>query len=457
MEKIGIVGAGLVGTVLAVFLTRAGYEVHLFDARPAPRQVAAKNGVSINLSLSKRGLDALDAIGVGDAVRQQAVPGYGRLIHPSQGQPIYQPYGRNGECLYSISRKALHIILTDFAHQEAGCHFHFAEKCVDVDLDQASLCLQHVQSGLTRQVAFAHIFGADGVHSLVRQKMQRQLDIALSRTTLQHGYRELLASPAALIDNALPRDVVHLWPRGDFMLMGLPNLDGSTSLTLTMPFTGDISFATLTTLADYTHLFQSYFPDIAPALLPNLAGQLAHQVGQQVEIRCFPWIYRDKVALIGDACHAIFNFFAQGVNAGFEDCHILAHCLAQAKGDWATVLAAYQQQRKANTDAIADLAAHHFSLLREKVADPAHQQRQQLEQKISTLLPSYATLYHNVAFTNLPYREAQRLDLQNQQILEQLLHIEALPNRLDDPETERFLCHFVQERLLNPPLCFAHT
>lgn len=446
MKTIAIVGAGLVGTVLSVYLARMGYEVSLYDYRQEPRRATPRSGVSINLSLSKRGLDALDRIGVGQAVRQQAVRGYGRLIHPLIGEPVFQPYGSSDESLYSISRCSLHTILTDFAQREPSIQFHYQEKCVDVDLEHARLCLQNTQAEeKIYQRTFDHIVGADGVHSIVRQKFQRQLRFQYAQRYLDHGYREFVVPLASLGDGSWQEDVVHVWPRGDFMLMGLPNCDGTVSLTLTMPFEGENSFATRTTQADYADLFATYFPEAAAAVQSNLVASLAFPVGSQIEIKCFPWIYQDKAALIGDACHAIFNFFAQGVNAGFEDCRIFAETLVNTQHDWGRALANYQTQRKANTDAIADLSARHFELLRKRAVEPDYQRRYWLEQKLSTLFPERSTLYRNIAFTTLPYGIVQRLEQENQQLIDHLLQMDLLPENLDEPKAEQILHGFVKK------------
>lgn len=450
MEPIVIVGAGLVGTVLAVFLAQAGYRVDVYDFRDDPRQTNTEGGRTINITLSKRGFQALAAIGADDIVRQQCVPVYGRLIHALDGELTYQPYGSGADAvLYPIHRQVLQTLLLDFAAQHNAITFHFNEKCLDLDLASTTLQFQNTCTGQVRQVQATRIFGADGAYSAVRQKMLRQLRVNYAQTYLAHGYREFLIPAHTAGSRSLSREAVHVWPRGDFMALGFPNFDGSFALTLLLPFTGEISHATIITQADYVHFFETYFPDVLPLVAPNLACSLGNPVGNLVMIRCDPWVYQDKVALIGDACHAIYPFYAQGVNAGFEDCQVLSTLIERQRGQWDAIFQAYQVQRKPNTDAIAELTTHHFTVLSKLVGDPTFNLREKIEKKLESLFPMYPSLYHNIAFTNMPYAEAQRYEQQHRQMVDQLMAVEGIAHRLDESTIEQFLRHVIESQRQN--------
>lgn len=450
MEEIAIVGAGLVGTVLSIFLAQAGFRVHVYDFRDDPRQLQVESGRTINITLSKRGFQALQAIGAAELVRTQCVPVYGRLIHAVNGELTYQPYGSGAEAvLYPVRRHSLQQVLLDFAAQHDAITHHFNERCLDLDLATTTLKFQNTRTNQVRQVQVARIFGADGAHSMVRQKMLRQMRVNYAQTYLPHGYRELLLPAHSAESRRLGRDAIHVWPRDDFMLLGFPNFDHSFALTLLLPFVGEISHATVTTHADYLQLFEHYFPDVLPLIAPNLARSLANPVGDLVMIRCDPWVYQDTVALIGDACHAIYPFYAQGVNAGFEDCQVLSELIGQQRGQWGTILQEYQRQRKPNTDAIAEMTTHHFTVLSKLVGDPAFNLREKIEKKLESLFPMYPSLYHNIAFTNMPYAEAQRYEQQHRQLVDQLMAIEGIATRLEDSTIEAFLRHFVETQRQN--------
>lgn len=450
MEEIVIVGAGLVGTVLSVFLANAGFRVNVYDFRDDPRQTNLEIGRTINITLSKRGFRALNMIGAEEIVRKSCVPAYGRLVHAVDGELTYQPYGSNTETvLYPIRRQELLQVLVDFAAQHKGINFHFNEKCLEIDFPTTTLKFQNTHTGKVQNAQATRIFGADGAYSTVRQKMLRQTRVNYSQTYLEHGYREFLVPAHIAAGQRLYRDAIHVWPRDDFMLLGFPNSDGSFALTLLLPFTGEISYETITTLADYACLFETYFPDVMPLVRTNLAPSLLHPVGNLVMTKCYPWIYQDKVALIGDACHTIYPFYAQGVNAGFEDCCVLSELIEYHRGQWDAIFQGYQTQRKPNTDAIAELTTHHFTVLSKLVGDPEFNLREKIEKKLESLFPMYPSLYHNVAFTTMPYLEAQRYEHQHRYIVDKLMAVEGIAQRLDEPTIDQFLRYFVEGQRQN--------
>lgn len=433
MTRIMIIGAGLVGSVLAMFLARRGYKVDVYERQPDLREVETQGGRSINLTLCERGFKALDDIGVGHIIRGISVPAYGRLIHDVKGGVTLQPYGNNNEAIHSISRSELNKALLNFAEGNFDIAFHFNQKCLGVDLSSATVEFEHLRSGRISRQTSDIVFGSDGAHSIVRSQMQKKR-FDYCQHYWQQGYKEL-GVPSSTEGWTSEKNVLHIWPRGGYMLIGFPNTDGSFTCSLHVPFEGPISFEAIKTQADLLGLFESSFPDVIERA-PNIVEDFfRNPPNPMVTIKCSPWTFHDRVSLIGDAAHAIYPSYGQGANAGFEDCVTLDECLDEHGEDWKTVLTEYEKRRKPNTDAIADLCVEHFIELRDLVGDSRFLLRKDIERRINLRYPEkYKDLYSMITFTCMPYTEALRIDGEQRAILNRLMEVEAIQDKLASGE-----------------------
>ena len=438
MEMILVVGGGLVGSLLSIYLTRLGYKVHLFDRYSDPRTARAPLGKSINLTICERGFTALDRVGAGDLVRAISVPCYGRVVHTVDGSVEYQPYGNRREAIYSVSRNELNRVLLTLALEQPSLICHFEHRCMEVFLDQPAVTFKDLRSGELSHWRGDRLFGADGARSAVRQSMQRAHRFNLVQEYLDQGYKELDVPADIAVRWGLEGNAIHIWPRGHYMLIGFPNLDRSFTLALHMSYEGEPSFASLRTPQDVLHLFECSFVDALP-LLPNLAeSYFRWPEASMVTVRCSPWTYRDKVLLLGDAAHAIVPSYGQGANAGFEDCAVLADCLTACGGDWSAAFARFEAARKPNADAIADLALEHFHELRDLVGDPRFLLRKKIERRINELFPErYMPLYSLVSFTNMTYVEALQRDRAQRHLVDRVLALPGIAERLENADDIR--------------------
>lgn len=430
MEKMIIVGAGLVGSLLSVYLARAGYKVSVYERSPDPRSVNLQSGRSINITLCERGFQALDAVGVGDVVRKFCIPVYGRIMHAQDGELSYQPYGNHQEALYSIEREDLSRALLDFAQQQENTEFYFNEKCIDIDLPTATLKLQNSETGKFSEVQGERIFATDGAYSAVRQKMQRLKRFNFSQEYLDQGYKEIIIPPREDGSWVLAQNAIHIWPRDSFMLIGFPNLDKSFTLSLHLPYEGEISHQSTASADGFRNLFETYFSDVWPLVESCQIDSANKRVETMITIKCFPWTYQDKVLLIGDSSHAIFPSLGQGANAGFEDCQILAQYLEQYPGDWLKIFTEFESQRKPDADILAELCVEHFTLLRETVGSSDFLLRTEIERKVQELYPELTSLYYNISFTSMPFSEAYSQEQKHQDMINQLTAIDNLQDNL---------------------------
>jgi kynurenine 3-monooxygenase len=453
MEKILVVGGGLVGSLLSTYLARQEHEVHLFERYPDFRKAKAPSGKSINLTICERGFASLDRVGVGDVVRAISIPCYGRMVHAADGSLEFQPYGNRREAIYSVSRNNLNRALLTLALEQPSLTVHFEQRCLEVDLDKPSATFKDLRTGEVREWEGGRLFGADGAHSAVRFRMQRALRFNYRQEYLDQGYKELNVPPTPAGNWAVDGNVIHIWPRGHYMLIGFPNLDRSFTFSLHMPFEGNPSFASVRTPEDVLRLFETSFPDALP-LVPNLVEDFfGRPEASMVTIRCTPWVHGGKVALIGDAAHAIVPSYGQGANSGFEDCSILSGLLAGANsdGDWEGALAAYQALRKPNADAIGDLALEHFHELRYLVGDPDFLLRKRIERRINELFPDrYIPLYNLISFTNVPYTEALRRDREQRTLIDRMMEIPDIGERLEDEEIRDTVDRLMSETVSQP-------
>jgi len=438
MEHFILVGSGLVGTLLATYLARPGRRISVYDRREDPRSATEDAGRSINVTLCERGFRALDRVGVGDAVRRLAIPAYGREIHDSESGTSFQSYGNHGEAIHSIARSDVNTVLLDHAEKCPEISLLFNEECRDVDFDRPAVQLRNRKTGRESWVEADRVFGCDGAFSTVRRQFQRRDRFDYSQHLVSQGYKELRLPAAPDGTWILNQNAIHIWPRGRYMLIGFANRDGSFTVALHLPFDGEPSFASIRSGNDLQALFQRDFPDLQP-LMPNLVRDFFdHPVSSMVTVRCSPWTVGGKVALIGDAAHAIVPSYGQGANCGFEDCSVLRDCLESSDGDWRAALADFEQLRKVNADAIADLALEHFEELQEHVADPLFLLRKRIELRITELYPDrYASLYSMISFTELSYVEAQRRDREQRVIVDRILQRQGCERALEDEEIDR--------------------
>ncbi|MCP4246843.1 MAG: FAD-dependent monooxygenase [bacterium] len=407
--KITIVGAGLGGALLANYLGKAGFEVAVYEKRADIRTTEIVTGRSINLALSTRGIHALSEVGVIDRLMHDAIPMPGRMIHSPGGALSFQPYGRDGQAINSVSRAGLNIILLNAAAKYPNVTLHFRQKCVDLDPDTAAVEFEHADTNERTTVQSDMVIGCDGAYSAVRARLQRLDRFNYSIDYLEHGYKELIIPPADDGGYRMEKNALHIWPRRSYMMIALPNADGSYTVTCFWPLEGDHSFANLKTDDDVRRYFEQHFSDAVP-LMPTLTRDyFDNPVGTLATVRCSPWYYRDKVALLGDAAHAIVPFYGQGMIAAFEDCTVLNECLTNCGSDWGQALASYHRLRKENGDAIADLALGNFIEMRDHVGSPAFLRKKKREKRLHRLLGDrYVPLYTMVSFTRTPYAEAVR-------------------------------------------------
>ena len=407
--KFVLVGSGLAGGLLAAYLGRRGYNVDLYERRADPREGNIVGGRSINLAISTRGIHALERIGIAGEALRHAIPMRGRMIHDKSGTLHFAPYDVDPKkCINSIGRASLNTAVIEAAQRYANVRVHFNHKCTDVDLDEAVCHLENEAGKLTARGDA--VIGVDGAFSAVRASMQQNIDnFQYYESYLAHGYKELTIPPGPNDSWQMGKNALHIWPRKSFMMIALPNPDGSFTCTLFWEFEGPRSFATTKTEDDVRRFFDEEFPEAVP-LMPTLLEDFKNNpTGSLVTIRCAPWYYRDRVCLLGDAAHAVVPFYGQGMNAAFEDCVILDECLEKFPNNREHAFAEYFSRRKENADALADLAIGNFIEMRDKTASRAFRAKKKLDHFLEAALPGmYLPLYTMVTFTRVPYAQAAR-------------------------------------------------
>src|SRR5438874_1381332 len=411
MAKFILIGSGLAGGLLAAYLGRRGYEVDLYERRADPREGNLVGGRSINLALSTRGIHALEQIGIADEVLKHAIPMRGRMIHPAAAgsAPIFAPYDVDpNKHINSIGRAALNTTVIEAAQRYPNVHVKFNHKCTEVDIDSPTAQLLNTSTSQPITALGDAVIGVDGAFSAVRQSMQLKIDnFQYDESYLAHGYKELTIPPGPNGAWQMEKNALHIWPRKSFMMIALPNPDGSFTCTLFWEFEGPRSFATTKTGDEVCDFFREEFPDAVP-LMPTLLQDFKdNPTGSLVTIRCAPWFYRDRVALVGDAAHAVVPFYGQGMNAAFEDCVVLDECLEKFPDNCERAFAEYFVRRKENADALADLAIENFIEMRDKTASKTFRAKKKLDHALEAALPGiYLPLYTMVTFTRIPYAEA---------------------------------------------------
>lgn len=426
-KNIAIVGAGLVGALLSIYLIKRGYQVTVFERRGDPRGKTTDEGRSINLALSTRGIRSLEQVGLAEEVKQIAIPMHGRMMHDTSGKLSFQPYGKHGQFINSISRGGLNQILIDRA-EHLGVHFVFEHRCTGIDFENTVITFQ-VDGRKPSTQRFDLVVGADGAFSAIRSAMQITERFNYAQQYLEHGYKEL-SIPPVKGKPVFEEHALHIWPRESFMMIALPNRDHTFTCTLFFPFEGDVSFATLTDRTKVSKFFKDVFPD-AIAYMPQLADEyFRNPTSSLVTIRCFPWV-RNNTFLIGDAAHGIVPFYGQGMNAGFEDCRILNELLDTHRDHWPEVLNEFQNLRKRDSDAIAQLAFDNFIEMRDLVADPEFLLRKKIEAKLHELFPEkWIPLYSMVTFNDhIPYSDAYHIGKKQEKIMAEVMKTPDIVNR----------------------------
>lgn len=417
-----IVGAGLVGSLWAVYLSKAGYKVTIVERRPDIRKAEISAGKSINLALSDRGWKALDTVGIGDEIRKIAIAMPGRIMHDLKGNLSYQPYGKEGQAIYSVSRGGLNARMMTIAEEVGKAEIFYNERCLDVDLVNGIVYTEHSETKSKKEYRADVVFAADGAFSAVRYNAMQKLDrFDYSQRFIEDGYREILlpANP----DGSYPieKHALHIWPRGRFMLIALPNEDGSFTCTLFMPMKGEKSFESLKTKENVNEFFKTTFPDFY-TMMPNIADAWEnHPLSALAIIRCYPWTH-GKTALMGDAAHATVPFFGQGMNCGFEDCTVMWQLMQKHKEDWPKVFEEYQILRKPDGDGVQDLSLQNYHVMRDYVADPKFLLQKKIEAHFSEKHPDkWMPVYSQVTFSHIRYSEAFRVGNQQDEIMKKVM------------------------------------
>jgi kynurenine 3-monooxygenase len=407
-KSITLVGAGLTGPLLALSLAERGFQVDIYERRPDMRKGEVSAGRSINLAVSTRGIHALRQAGLWEEMRRIIVPMKGRMMHSVEGKITFQPYGRNeNEVINSISRADLNIALVNAA-EARGVRFHFNERCAGIDLKTAELRLRDEISGKERSTQAQVVIGTDGSASAIRLEMLKLGRFNFSQQYLDYGYKELTITAHPDGSHRMDPNALHIWPRGSYMLIALPNIDGTFACILFLPFQGEPSFKQIGTETDLHDLFRKQFPD-ALSLMPHLTQQFFdNPTGSMVTVKCSPWSACGKTLLLGDAAHAIVPFFGQGMNCAFEDCTYFLDLLDKCGPDWPRLFREFEDARRADTDVIADLANENFIEMRDKVGDPRFLFKKQVELALEARYPKiFVPRYAMVTFHRLPYTLAR--------------------------------------------------
>lgn len=449
MDKVAVVGAGLVGSLFARMLANRGHEVTVIERRPDPRVGPLHGGRSINLALSDRGWKALEIGGVAERVREIALPIRGRRMHAVDGTKTFQPYGLEGQCIYSVSRAGLNRILVEEAESLDNVNFLWGHRCKGYKSDESGVTIVFDHQGQNVEFQADRVFGTDGAFSAIRGQMMRNDRFDFEQRYLPHGYKEVPMLPGADGDFQMEADGLHIWPRGNFMLMALPNPDKTFTCTLFGPFEGANGLNELDSDDKVLAFFNKHFPDVVP-LLPNLLEDWnAHPVSSLVMTKCDPWNDEGRVALMGDAAHAIVPFYGQGMNSGMEDCTVLNELMGQGL-DWDTMLARYTELRKPAGDAILDLALQNYIEMRDLTGDPIFLKQKALERRLQQAHPDqWLPLYSQVTFSHIPYQNALAEGKRQQRVMKQILEeSEAWNDFHDDAWMARALELLEQESAL---------
>jgi len=438
-KNIAIVGSGLVGSLLAIYLAKKESKVSIYERREDIRKNISSSGRSINLALSDRGRKALRELGIEDKIMSISMPMYKRVIHSLKGELTEQNYGQEKQAIFSVSRKELNCLMMDLA-EENGVKIHFSKKCVGVDFDTTSLKLNDSET-----MQFDFIFGADGAGSVVRKKMKELNGIESYNQFIDCGYKELTIPANFDGTHKIDNEALHIWPRGSFMVIALPNLDGTFTCTLFFPMEGKNSFENLKTKEDVHLFFLKEFSDLI-SLIPDLSIQYFESPLSSLGIiRCNPW-HLSNVSLIGDACHATVPFYGQGMNSGFEDCFLLNQIIENSKNfnDFRNHLTSFFIARKKDTDAMQDLSLHNFIVMRDKTSDSNFLLQKKIEAFFSNKHPNkWMPLYSMVTFSDIGYNKAFNIGKKQEKIMKEVMQMENIYSIWNSQEVENKILSFL--------------
>ena len=437
-ENHAVVGAGLIGGLWALMLAQRGNKVVLYDRRPDPRKENHDGGRSINLALSDRGWKAMEKAGVADVVRKIALPVKGRMMHDHAGNQFFQQYGNDNQFIYSVSRGGLNMLLVEEAEKHPLVEVKFDHPCSGYTLNNDGSVSVNFKDGSS--AVHDRLFGTDGVYSAVRGTMVRNDRFDYTQKYIPHGYKEILMLPNDDGDYRIAENGLHIWPRGQFMFMALPNPGGSFTCTLFAPFEGEESFENIVSDEDVVKFYTKHFPDSID-MLPNLIEDWnENPVSSMCTVKCFPWNDGGRVALLGDSAHAIVPFYGQGMNSGFEDCSVLSELIDElpegaTDADWTAMLDKYSRVRKPAADAILDLALHNYIVMRDKTGDPKFQLQKKIEAKIASAHPDkWKPLYSLVTFSHTPYNEAWERGEMQQAVMNIVMEEPMIESNWDSDE-----------------------
>jgi kynurenine 3-monooxygenase len=440
-KDITLIGAGLVGSLLSIYLAKKGYQVNVYERRNDMRKGGNYAGRSINLALSDRGWKALTEIGIADDIKEIAIPMYGRFMHAIDGSTYYQPYGKDGQAIYSVSRAGINCTLMDLAETHENVKLHFEMRCTGLDLKNNHAQFEDAQ-GSKHQIKSDLIIGSDGAFSAARLTQQTNIDrFDYHQFYIDCGYKELVIPAGPNGSFLIEKNALHIWPRGKYMMIALPNKDGSFTCTLFFPFEGEKSFAALQTREAVKAFFDEEFKDAVP-LMPTLVDDFFNNpTSSLVTVKCFPWTVEDKLALIGDAAHAIVPFFGQGMNCGFEDCSVMNRLMEKYGNDWHNILKEYQNLRKPDSDAIADLALGNFIEMRDLVADPMFLLRKKIEARFNEKYPEkWIPAYSMVTFSpHIRYSEALNKGKFQDKIMDEVMLLPNIETAWNSEEVEQLM------------------
>jgi len=436
-----LIGAGLTGPLLATYLAQQGYSVEIFERRPDMRKESISAGRSINLALSARGNHALKEVGLYDKIKPNTIPMKGRMIHDLNGNTHLQPYGqKENEVIFSVSRAQLNMELMTLAEETGNVTIQFNHQLLSADLEQNKLLFQLSDSLEEIELPFNRVIGCDGSASILRKSIVEKADIQYVKKPLGHGYKELTIPPLKSGKFRIEPNALHIWPRGNHMLIALPNNDCSFTWTLFFPMTGAASFETVKTEKDILDLFQSQFHD-AIKLIPNLVEDFQkNSTGDLASVYCKPWHLGDKALLIGDAAHAVVPFFGQGMNASFQDCSTLAKLMGQNKNNWKTIFNTFSSVQVENGHAIADMAIENYLEMRDHVNDTEYKKRRNVELKLERMFPGqFIPRYSMVSFHQIPYAEVYQRGEKQFKIIGDVLKADPSGQSIDKAMVEKML------------------